>query len=104
MTCTICCAAILYCGLSFYSLTVGCSPAEEAKSSTHAGVSSPTLQIDMDKQFVRFEGRWRTVSTTGSGFGGIPGLNTTEGLCIRATMTCSESTAKLYEPNEWPGP
>jgi hypothetical protein len=61
------------------------------------------LQIDTDKGFVRFEGRWRTVSNSGSETAGIPRLNTAEGLCIRATMSCSENIAKLYNPSEWPG-
>jgi hypothetical protein len=82
--------------LALLSLAIGCTP------NPGENVDSPKRKVDtVGRSYVTFEGRWRTISESGSR--SIPRLNTAVGYCEKATMTCNENIAKLYSKDEWPG-
>jgi hypothetical protein len=96
-----------YFWITLFCFITGCTPGNDVEPPTRSShgnnVESPNRRVDVviPHRLVTFEGRWRTVSQTGST--SIPRLNTATGHCEKATMTCSESIAKLYGKNEWPG-
>jgi hypothetical protein len=62
-------------------------------------VSSPAKQVHYNEEYISFTGRWSTLTDTGS-FILIPKINTIDAYCERASMTCNESIALLYSPEE----
>ena len=77
--------------LLFFFVAIGCSQGDE--------VESPLRKVNVEANYVTFEGRWRAIARTGSTR--MPRLNTISGICVRETRTCQENIARLYEKGEW---
>jgi hypothetical protein len=77
--------------LIVFLLAIGCSRGDQ--------IQSPLRKVNVDDRFVTFEGRWLTISQTGSTK--IPKLNTISGICIRQNKTCEERLANLFGKGEW---
>lgn len=56
------------------------------------------ISINESGSHVAFEGRWRALSQPG--YAVIPRINATQGSCSRGTMTCTETIAKLFRPDD----
>jgi len=73
-------------------LATSCSPYDDVRS------LSKDIAIDESGSIVTFQGRWRALSQPG--YAVIPKINSTEGICSKNTMTCTETIAKFFRPND----
>jgi hypothetical protein len=62
---------------------------------------SPAKRITWDKEkkeYVSFEGRWKAISQQKIEM--LPSINTVVGYCNKNTLTCSETIALYYRPDD----
>jgi hypothetical protein len=62
-------------------------------------VESPSKLISLSEDYVFVTGRWKRVASTAK-FAVVPRINTVSILCDKRSMTCQETIANLFTPEE----